>query len=122
MGEIVRSWADFPIKAGDLFVPLGSCRVRSATNTWVIVPSSCGGGDWTRIPNPSDDVGTAYSPIPRDYWHIYDWIIWHEDGPNYRLRLGTNRTDSSTLTGHLISVEGEFANQSPGSSLGGSAR
>ena len=80
------SWLDRPIRAGDPFVPVTSCRVSSRANAWLFEPHGTGGGRWARIPSPAG--WDAPPEVPEGAWKPYEWIVWWEDGSDYRLGWG----------------------------------
>ena len=96
-------WLDRPIQAGDPFVPLTRCVVRSASNAWLFEPDGTSGGRWARVP-----LTALESPGPEPAWRQYDWIVWHEDGAEYRLNIGRSVSHRGRPTGHVVDVEGEF--------------
>ena len=41
-------------------------------------------------------------------WHEYAWVVWEEDGPNYRLRIGLG-VEPGTSTGLIETIDGEWS-------------
>jgi hypothetical protein len=41
-------------------------------------------------------------------WHEYAWIVWEEDGPNYRLRIGLGAA-RGTATDLIETIDGEWS-------------
>ena len=99
-------WSDRPIQSGDLFEPTGPCQVRSETSTWLFEPHGSGGGSWTRIPR-DQSTPRGRAEAARAVWYLYDWVVWHEEGSVYRLRIGVGQM-SGHLTGPIESVDGDF--------------
>ncbi len=101
---VAVDWSDRPIQAGDRFVPLGPCQVSSRENLWLFEPNGWGGGRWVRVPRSQ-----ASLEIPDAAWNSYEWIVWSEDGPDYRLRIGVDREGQPT--GIIDDVEGEWTSE-----------
>jgi hypothetical protein len=100
-------WLDLPIVSGDPFVPVHPCRVLSKGNAWLFQPHSVGGGIWCRVPGlwtTPEGLAASYPVM----WHEYAWIVWEEDGPNYRLRIGLNAAPGIP-TGLIETIDGEWS-------------
>ena len=98
-------WLDRPIEAGDPFVPLTRCVVKSESNAWLFESDGTSGGRWARVPLTAlESPGTTRAPA----WRHYDWIEWHKDGADYRLNIGRSYANRGRLTGHVVDIEGEF--------------
>ncbi len=100
-------WLDLPIVSGDPFVPVRPCRALSRSNAWLFQPHSVGGGIWCRVPGHWTTVEGLAVPYPV-VWHEYTWIVWEEDGPNYRLRIGMGAAPG-TPTGLIETIDGEWS-------------
>ena len=53
--------------------------------------------------------GLESPEIPDAAWNSYEWIVWSEDGPDYRLRIGVDREGQPT--GIIEGVEGEWTSE-----------
>ena len=98
-------WLDRPIEAGDPFVPLAFCVVKSESEAWLFEPDGAGGGWWARLP-----LTMLASPdaVLDPFWRPYEWIVWHEDGAEYRLNIGRSFSRRGRLTGHVVDIEGAY--------------